>query len=97
MSTIIGKLNTIHNSSCSKSKGDLPMSNLNNINLNLELGQEILVGNNNERAKITKIEYHDKTGEININTTRGPRKVLTFRLCEDRYSGAYENPADKDR
>jgi hypothetical protein len=97
LSTIIGKLNTIHNSSCSKSKGDLPMSNLNNINLNLELGQEILVGNNNERAKITKIEYHDKTGEININTTRGPRKVLTFRLCEDRYSGAYENPADKYR
>ena len=97
MSTIIGKLNTLHNSSCSKSKGDLPMSNLNNINLNLELGQEILVGNNNERAKITKIEYHDKTGEININTTRGPRKVLTFRLCEDRYSGAYENPADKYR
>jgi hypothetical protein len=79
-----GKLNTLHNSSCSKSKGDLPMSNLNNINLNLELGQEILVGNN-------------KTGEININTTRGPRKVLTFRLCEDRYSGAYENPADKYR
>jgi hypothetical protein len=97
LSTIIGKLNTLHNSSCSKSKGDLPMSNLNNINLNLELGQEILVGNNNERAKITKIEYHDKTGEININTTRGPRKVLTFRLCEDRYSGAYENPADKYR
>lgn len=92
-----GKLNTLHNSSCSKSKGDLPMSKLNNINLNLELGQEILVGQNNERAKITKIEYHDKTGEININTTRGPRKVLTFRLCEDRYSGAYENPADKYR
>ena len=97
LSMVNGKLNTLHNSSCSKSKGDLPMSNLNNINLNLELGQEILVGNNNERAKITKIEYHDKTGEININTTRGPRKVLTFRLCEERYSGAYENPADKYR
>jgi len=28
---------------------------LKNINLNLELGQEILVGQNGERAKITKI------------------------------------------
>jgi len=74
-----------------------PMSTLRNISLNLELGQEILVGKNDERAKITKIEYHDKTGEININTTRGPRKVLTFRLAEDRYSGACDNPADKYR
>jgi hypothetical protein len=73
------------------------MSTLKNISLNLELGQEILGGQNNERATITKIEYHDKTGEININTTRGPRKVLTFRLCEDTYSGAYDNPADKYR
>ena len=73
------------------------MSTLRNISLNLELGQEILVGQNNERATITKIEYHDKTGEININTTRGPRKVLTFRLAEDGYSGACDNPADKYR
>jgi len=73
------------------------MSRLSKLDLSLELGQEILVGQNNERAKITKIEYHDKTGEININTTRGPRKVLTFRLCQDSYSGAYENPADKYR
>lgn len=77
--------------------GDFSMSTLKNISLNLEIGQEILVGQNDERAKITKIEYHDKTGEININTTKGPRKVLTFRLIEDRYSGAYENPADKYR
>ena len=73
------------------------MSTLRNISLSLELGQEILVGQNNERAKITKIEYHEKTGEININTTRGPRKALTFRLCEDSYSGACDNPADKYR
>jgi hypothetical protein len=72
------------------------MSTLRNISLNLELGQEILVGQNNERATITKIEYHDKTGEININTTRGPRKVLTFRLC-DQEQEEYENPADKYR
>jgi len=70
---------------------------LKHLNLNLELGQEILVGQNNEKARITKIEYHEKSGEININTTRGPRKALTFRLCEDRYSGAFDNPADKYR
>ena len=70
---------------------------LRNISLNLELGQEILVGQNNEKATITKIEYHDKTGEININTTRGPRKALTFRLCEQSNDDNYENPADKYR
>ena len=70
---------------------------LKHLNLNLELGQEILVGQNNEKARITKIEYHEKSGEININTTRGPRKALTFRLCEDSYSGASDNPADKYR
>jgi hypothetical protein len=37
---------------------------LRNINLELELGQEILVGQNGERAKITKIEYHEKTGQV---------------------------------
>jgi hypothetical protein len=72
------------------------MSNLNKINLNLELGQEILVGQNNERATITKIEFHEKTGEININTTRGPRKALSFKLCsQDEES--YSNPADRYR
>jgi hypothetical protein len=52
-----------------------------NINLSLEVGQEILVGQNNEKAIITKIEFHPKTGEVSINTTKGPRKALTFRLC----------------
>jgi hypothetical protein len=69
---------------------------LRNINLSLELGQEILVGPNNDRAKITKIEYHEKSGEVTLNTTRGPRKALTFRLCEDG-EGDYANPADKYR
>ena len=73
------------------------MSTLRNINLNLELGQEILLGQNGDRAKITKIEFHEKSGEITLNTTRGPRKALTFRLCDDRNSGAYDNPADKYR
>jgi len=70
---------------------------LRNINLSLELGQEILVGQNNERATITKIEFHEKSGEININTTRGPRKALTFRLCEQTDNEYTDNPADKYR
>ena len=73
---------------------------LRNLNLNLELGQTILVGQNNEPATITKIEFHERSGEVSINTTKGPRKALTFRLCEDRAdhnSGAYTNPADRYR
>ena len=73
------------------------MSNLRNLNLNLELGQTILVGQNNQQAKITKIEYHERTGEVSINTTKGPRKALTFRLFDDTSSEAYANPADKYR
>ena len=69
---------------------------LRNINLNLELGQEILVGPNNDRAKITKIEFHERSGEVTLNTTRGPRKAFTFRLCEDA-DNSWENPADKYR
>lgn len=47
-----------------------------------------MVGKNNERAKITKIEFHPKSGEVSINTTKGPRKALTFRLCPE-FSTAY--------
>ena len=68
-----------------------------NLALNLELGQEIIVGKNNEKARITKIEFHEKSGEVSINTTKGPRKALTFRLASDRSSGDYENPADRYR
>jgi len=50
------------------------MSTLRNINLNLELGQTILVGPNRDTATITKIEYFDKTGEVVLNTTKGTRK-----------------------
>lgn len=69
---------------------------LRNISLNLELGQTILVGPNAEPAEITKIEFHERSGEISLNTTRGPRKALTFRLCEHG-AGCAENPADKYR
>jgi len=69
---------------------------LKHININLELGQEILVGPNNDKAKITKIEFHEKTGEVALNTTKGPKKALTFRLCENQ-NQQYSNPADKYR
>ena len=73
------------------------MSTLRNLNVNLELGQTILVGQNREPAQITKIEFHEKSGEININTTKGPRKVLTFSLCEQNSDQDYTNIADKYR
>lgn len=72
------------------------MSTLKNIQLNFEIGQEILVGPNNDRAKITKIEFHEKSGEVTLNTTRGPRKALTFRLCEQN-NKHFDNVADKYR
>ena len=74
------------------------MSQLKRISIDLELGQTILVGPNNQRAKITKIEYHPKTGMIDLNTTLGPRTALTFKLTDitgdDNDSG---KPADKYR
>ena len=68
---------------------------LRNFCLNRELGQTILVGPKNEPAEITKIEFHEKSGEVNINTTKGPRKVLTFKLAPDEDD--FENPADRYR
>jgi hypothetical protein len=72
------------------------MSTLRNISLNLELGQTILVGKNREPAEITKIEYHPNSGEISLNTTRGPRKALTFCLTETS-DDEFANPADRYR
>lgn len=71
------------------------MSTLKRISLDLELGQTILVGPNRQPAEITKIEYHPKTGEITLNTTRGPRKALTFGLVES--CEEYDSPADRYR
>lgn len=70
------------------------MSTLRNISLDLSLGQTILVGPKKEPAEITKIEYHPKSGEISLNTTKGPRKALTFALVEN---SDYEVDADKYR
>ena len=71
------------------------MSTLKRLTLDLELGQQILVGQSNKPATITKIEYHERTGEITINTTRGPRKALTFRLMPDINNT--DDPAEKYR
>lgn len=70
------------------------MGTLNRITLDLELGQTILVGPNSAPAEITKIEFHERTGEISLNTTRGPRKALTFKLVTE---DEYDSPADKYR
>lgn len=72
------------------------MSTLRRLTLDLELGQTILVGQTNSPATITKIEYHERTGEISINTTRGPRKALTFKLVPAAVD-TDGNPADKYR
>lgn len=69
--------------------------NLKDINLRLEVGQKIIVGPNNKRAEITKIEFHEKSGSLCINTTHGPRQALTFKLCTD--IDKHENKADKFR
>ncbi len=71
------------------------MSTLRRISLDLELGQTILVGPRNEPAEITKIEFHERSGEITLNTTRGPRSALTFRLCDS--TATADNPADRFR
>lgn len=76
-------------------EGDTPMT-LKTISLNLELGQTILVGPNDTPAEITKIEFHERSGEININTTKGPRKALTFKLSNNTEEDL-DNPADKYR
>jgi len=73
------------------------MANLRQLQLNLAVGQEIAVGKHDDIAKITKIEYFPKSGDVSINTTRGPRKALTFRIIESSNEDSYECTADKYR
>lgn len=68
---------------------------LRNLAINLEIGQDIIVGPNDKVAKITKIEFHPKSGDVCINTTEGPRKALTFKLVPQYLEDT--NPADKYR
>ena len=67
------------------------MTHMKNLQLNLEVGQQILVGPHNDKATITKIEFHEKSGEVELK----PRKALTFKLCEQKEP--FKNPADKYR
>ena len=73
------------------------MSTLRKLTLELEIGQTILVGPNRRPAEITKIEYHEKTGEIQLNTTRGPRSALTFSLKTNDDQHGLESVSDKYR
>jgi len=73
---------------------------LRTIDLSLNLGQEILVGQSKTPAKITKIEYHEKSGEVVLGTTQGTRKALTFSLRNKDYESIEPNDmcvADKYR
>lgn len=60
------------------------MSTLNSVTIELNIGDRILVGKNRKPATITKIEYHQRSGEIVLNTTEGTRRALTFALDTDR-------------
>jgi hypothetical protein len=73
------------------------MSTLRKLTVEFELGQTILIGPNRRPAEITKIEYHEKTGEIQLNTTRGPRNALTFSLATDEKHTGVDSTADKYR
>lgn len=74
----------------------IPMT-LRSIDLSLEIGQEILVGKSKKPAKITKIEFFEKSGEIVIGTTEGTRQALTFSLSPKLMSEDYSCAADKYR
>lgn len=67
------------------------------IDLSLEIGQEILVGKSKKPAKITKIEFFEKSGEIVIGTTEGTRQALTFSLSNKVVDSHEGCPADKYR
>lgn len=73
------------------------MSTLRKLTVELEIGQTILVGPNRHPAEITKIEYHEKSGEVQLNTTRGPRSAFTFSLPSDTKQRGLDSAADKYR
>lgn len=61
------------------------MSSLSKLTLELEIGQQISV--RGKTVTITKIEYHERSGDIVIGTTGGKRKALTFSLIQDHVQG----------
>ena len=76
--------------------GSIPMT-LRTIDVSLAIGQEILVGKSKKPAKITKIEFFEKSGEIVIGTTRGSRNALTFSLSPTIINDNEMCAADKYR
>lgn len=56
------------------------MSKLDTVTIELNVGDEILVGKSRTPATITKIEYHERSGDIELRTTKGKRRALTFSL-----------------
>ena len=70
---------------------------INTFDLSLALGQTILVGQKKEPAEITKIEFFEKSGELVIGTTKGPRKALTFSIPAGTREEELMCPADKYR
>lgn len=67
------------------------------IDLHLEIGQEILVGKSKTPAKVTKIEYFERSGEVIIGTTEGSRSALTFALSNNTNNADETCVADKYR
>ena len=68
----------------------------NSVTINLNVGDEILVGKfRNSRAKITKIEVA-KSGDVLLKTTKGERMALTFRRVPEEFEDS-RRPADKYR
>jgi len=61
------------------------MSSLSSIDIQLSIGDRVLVGRERKPATITKIEYFERSGEIVINTTAGKRKLLTVSLVGDTH------------
>lgn len=66
--------------------------NVKNIDISLRVGQTIMI--KGKPAVINKIEYHERTGEIELKTTQGNRRALTFQLCTDTTES---DPAERYR
>ena len=59
------------------------MSKLDTVTIELSVGDQILIGKSRTPATITKIEYHERSGDIELRTTKGTRRALTFSLPKE--------------
>jgi len=55
--------------------------NVKSIDITLRVGQTIII--KGRPATINKIEYHERTGEIELKTSQGSRRALTFQLVDE--------------